>query len=100
LLLRPHNVWRSQKRGSRARKVQELTTDDLHFFLPRDAAHSRISSLMTAEGTSAAVKNQDLGPSGSSAMQLNHFSVQGERDMTGLGTKLPVLESLFLVARC
>jgi len=33
------------------------------------------------------LKNHDLGTSGSSAMKLNHFSVQGERDMSGLGTK-------------
>jgi len=33
LLLRPHNVRRSKERRGRIRKMQELTTDHVHFFL-------------------------------------------------------------------
>jgi hypothetical protein len=41
LLLRSHKAWRRKKHRGCTRKMQELTTGHLHFFLPREAARSQ-----------------------------------------------------------
>jgi hypothetical protein len=73
---------------------QDARIDDgrCSFFPPRGAAHTHAFRRQPPDSTTAATKiRTSASPGGSPSMKLQHFRMQGERDMPGSKSRSPAV---------